>query len=440
MADVKPFRGIRYNPEKFSDYKSLITPPYDVIDSNYQDELYSREPHNIVRIDYGKTLPEDNDTSNRYTRAAKTFSTWLEDGVLVRDAEPALYYVEEDYKGEFDKPCTRRGFMAAVRVEDADSGVYRPHEKTLAGPKADRLNLTKATGANLSPVFSLYDDAEYKIEAAFDNRISKDTSPDIELMSDEGTTIRMWLVKDPAVAKTVADVMKAKSFLIADGHHRYETALNYRNFMAAKNPAHTGHESWNYVLMYLVNLWSEGLSVLPTHRAVFGLEAFNSSTFIDELKEYFEVEKCVEGLPRLLEALRKVRGEKQAFGVIAEGGTLYMASLRTSVDTSKVFSNKPEALQKLDVTLLHGLIIEKILGIDEKAQEEQRNLKYVKNAEELLKRVEDGEAQLGFLMNPTPVNQVKDAAETGERMPQKSTYFFPKIVTGLVLNPLFDKE
>ena len=440
MADVRPFRGIRYNPEKFNDYKSLITPPYDVIDGKYQEELYERSPHNIVRIDFGKVQPGDDDNNNRYTRAAKTFNAWLGEDVFVRDSEATLYYVEEDYKGEFDKPCTRRGFLAAVRVEDADSGVYRPHEKTLAGPKADRLNLTKATKANLSPVFSLYDDSRYEIEVAFDNRLSKREPPVIDLGSDEGTRIRMWPATDKAVAETVSKVMESKSFFIADGHHRYETALNYRNFMAAKNPAHTGNESWNYVLMYLVNLWSEGLSVLPTHRAVFGLSGFEKSTFINTLGEYFDVEIFSEGLPAMLETLRELRGKKQTFGVAAEGGELYLISLKSGVDTSLIFAHKPPALQTLDVTLLHGLIIEKILGIDEKAQENQLNLKYVKNADELLKRVESGEAQLGFFMNPTPVKQVKEAAETGERMPQKSTYFFPKIVTGLVLNPLFDEE
>ncbi|TAL17144.1 DUF1015 domain-containing protein [bacterium] len=441
MADVRPFRALRYNPGKIGNLSLVTSPPYDVIDEEFQQRLYARSPYGIVRIDYGAVFPCDTEKENRYTRSKKIFSQWLDEKILVRDTEPSLYYVEEDYAGEFGKPCTRKGFLAAVKVEDAESGVYRPHEKTLAGPKADRLNLTLATKANLSPVFSLYDDPGFEIEKGFARMMESSPAPDAEVQSDEGTRIRMWKVSDPALAALIAKVMGPKSFFIADGHHRYETALNYRKILREQNPDSTGEEPWNFVLMYLVNLWSEGLSVLPTHRMVFGLEGFSAPAFFEKAGELFDIEEVSGGSEILLDRMKALRGKRHAFGLAVKGSSsLYLLSLKESVDLNEMFKSRAPAMRKLDVTILHGLIIEKLLGVDEKAQEEQKNLKYVKDAGELHRRVKAGEADLGFFMNPTPVAQVKEAAEAGERMPQKSTYFFPKLVTGLLINPLYEEE
>lgn len=438
MADVRPFKGIRYNSEKFKDISSLMSPPYDVIDEAFQRRLYDRSPFGIVRIDFGIVNPCDSETDNRYTRAGKIFAEWQAEKVLLADRNPSLYYVEEDYEGEFGKRCTRKGFLAAVRVEDAESGVYRPHEKTLAGPKADRLNLTLATRANLSPVFSLYDDPAGEIDKAFGACKGAAGAPTSEVLSDEGTTIRMWTVDDPDLEAFVKKTMGPKSFFIADGHHRYETALNYRNMMRSQNPGYTGEEPWNFVLMYLVNLWSEGLSVLPTHRLVHSLGNFSAEKFLADASAFFDVEKVSDGADGALAHMKTLRGAKHAFGFSVSGSDdCRVLSLKDSVDLDAVFAHRAPAMRKLDVTILHGLIIEKILGIDEKAQEEQRNLKYVKTAADFARQLAGGEADCGFLMNPTPVGQVKEAAEAGERMPQKSTYFFPKLVTGLVINPLF---
>lgn len=430
--DVRAFRGIRYDAAKAGDVSLLVSPPYDVIDAKLQRELYERSPYGIVRIDFGIEEPGDDAQKNKYTRAAAAFEAWKKDGVLRADAEPCLYYVEEDYKGEFGASMTRSGFLGSVRVETAESGVYRPHEKTLAGPKADRLELTRACRANLSPVFSLYDDSKGKVDSLFAAWKASAGKPDVEIPG-----ARLWAVGDKALADAVARELKDKSFFIADGHHRYETSLNYLGEMRRTHPDATGDEPWNFVLMYLVNLWSPGLSVLPTHRAVFGFYGFDGDGLVSRLRDRFEVEEISGGVDALLARMKERRGTRQTLGVgLAGGKRFFTLSPKADLDLDALLPDRAPALRKLDVTILHSLVIEKILGIDEKAQEEQRNLRYVKEADDLALQLAAGDADVGFFLNPTPVSQVKEAAEAGQRMPQKSTFFYPKLVTGLVIHPL----
>lgn len=437
MADVRPFSGIHYDISKIGDLSSVVSPPYDVIDPQYQDKLYEASPYGIVRIDYGKSFEGDDENVNKYARSKETYEKWIEDGIFVRDPSPTIYYVEEDYEGEFGGVATRSGFMAAVRLEDADSGVYMPHEKTLAGPKADRLKLMRATHSNLSPIFSLYDDRN----SIIDNRLAAwkqfAVSPDFSVTRPDGFKIRMWRINDREVFNTIRNVMDPKSFYIADGHHRYETSLKYRNEMREAFPGFTGEEPWNFTLMYLVNMHSTGLTVLPTHRAVVGLDSFDGSRFTEALKSVFDIVEIGGGVENLTSALKSLRGIDQAFGVYVKGyGRPFLLRTKPGYDPDTALASKSKALRRLDVTLLHTVILERILGIDEKAQELQKNLNYVKDARELASMVKNGEADVGFILNPTPVTMVKSAAEAGEKMPQKSTFFYPKLVTGLVLNPL----
>jgi uncharacterized protein (DUF1015 family) len=440
MAEILPFRGIRYNPKQVGDFDRVISPPYDVIDPALQRELYERSPYNVVRIDFGQERLGDDERENRYTRAARCFRQWLEQGVLIRDAEPSIYYMEEEYAGEFGEPKTRKGFLGTVRLEDPESGLYRPHEKTLAGPKADRLNLTKACRANLSPIFSLYDDPNHIVQRDLE-LVPLSQRPLITVRGDEGGMTRLWRVSEPGVLRGVSAAMHLESFFIADGHHRYETALNYRNHMRAANPGHTGKEPWNYVMMYFADLWAPGLTVLPTHRVVFGLEGFRLESFLDKARQYFSVQTVEGGLDAWLQAMKARRGKCHAVGLVAkEDEKLRLLELSDEAVMNRLLADRaPKVLRTLDVTVLHSLILEEILGIDESAQEAQRNLRYVKGSRNLQRMVREEDVQLGFLLNPTRVEEVKVVAEEGERMPQKSTFFYPKLVTGLVFNPLFEE-
>ncbi|MBI5443978.1 MAG: DUF1015 domain-containing protein [Deltaproteobacteria bacterium] len=436
--DVQPFRGIRYNPSRVEDFDLVVSPPYDVIGGELQAELYRRSPYNVVRVDYGQVLPEDGPEENRYTRASRLLTGWLAQGVLIREVEPAVYYTEEDYRVEGELK-TRKGFLATVRLEGLESGLYRPHEKTLAGPKADRLELTRACRTNLSPIFSLYDDpagaTQELVEAVADR-----AEPLITVRMDDGVVTRLWRVTDREVLRGISETMKGRSFFIADGHHRYETSLAYRDLMREQNPGFTGREPWNYVLMYFANLWAPGLTVLPTHRAVFGLRDFELARFLERAGEHLRIEEVTGGV-RELKRLMAWHGARHRFGLAAHGtGRLWLLELRDEAIMERVAAGAPAVLRTLDVTVLHSLVLERLLGIDAAAQETQRNLRYFKSTASLLEAVEAGEAQLGFLLNPTRVDEVKAVAETGEKMPQKSTFFYPKLVTGLVLNPLYDPE
>jgi len=440
MAEVLPFRSIRFNPKHVSNFNDVMTPPYDVIGPELQEALYRRSPYNMVQLDYGRVHPGDDDQDNRYARAGRSFREWLAEGILVQDRECSIYYTEQDYPGEFGEARTRKGFLASVRLEDPESGLYLPHEKTLAGPKADRLRLMESCRANLSAIFSLYDDPTFAVLRDVES-VPAARGPLMTVKMEDGSTTRLWRITDPEKIRTVAAGLSAKSFFIADGHHRYETALNYRDLRRQETPGYTGREPWNYVLMYLTNLSAPGLTVFPTHRAVFGLEGFRLAPFLDRVQGYFEVQEVPGALGALLDRMKAARGKGHTFGLTALGdGRRWLLTLRDEQVMRDLLKGRmPEVLCTLDVTVLHSLILERLLGIDQRAQEEQRNLRYVKGHEELVRVVQEEEGfQVGFLLNPTRVEEVKEVAEAGERMPQKSTFFYPKQVTGLVIHPLFD--
>ncbi|MDF1556425.1 MAG: DUF1015 domain-containing protein [Deferrisomatales bacterium] len=440
MAEICAFRGIRYNPSIVGDLNQVITPPYDVIGEPLQAALYERSSHNMVRLDLGKMLPGDDASDNRYTRSSALFGQWLRDGVLRADSAPALYWLEEDYALEDGSPCTRKGFVASVRIEDVGSGLYRPHEKTHAKPREDRIRLTRACKANLSPIFSLYDDPDMLVSPGLEKAARTAGAPDARVTDDAGVESRMWCVTDPEVVAAVAAAMQGKSFFIADGHHRYETALAHRAWMRGQCPGARGEGAWNYVMMYLSNMRDPGLTVFPTHRAVFGLKGLDVGGLLERAGEYFSVEAVAED-PALLDAVAACLPGRQRFGLCVKGTSGgWTLTLRDGVDLSSVLGEGVSpVLRGLDVTVLHSLLIERLLGISEEAQGEQRNLRYIKGGRALLDAVAgEADLQLGFLLNPTRIDQVKSVAEAGERMPQKSTFFYPKLVTGLVLHPLVE--
>ncbi len=447
MADVVPFRGILYNPEKVGDVAKVTAPPYDVISPDLQEELYKRHPNNIVRLILGRTSPQDRPGSDRYSRAGDELRKWIDEGVLVRDPKPALYVYAQTYEVQGIRR-TRKGFIALSRLEEFGKGRVHAHEKTLSGPKADRLRLMEACRANLSCIFSLYSEPEgvepeKRLGALVDSCM--DTEPLIEVTDDDGVENMLWRVTDPEIIKRISSSMEGKTLFIADGHHRYETAVNYMRLMRERKKDFTGREPFNYVMMYFSDIDDKGLVVMPTHRVVHGLKGFDAGAMLEALKDFFEIDAIAfdsgsekEAREELYRRMDALAPEATVFGLYIRGrDAYYLLRLKRDASGNDLLGESvPEVFRDLDVTVLHSLVLERILNITAEAQRKQENLFYVKGRDRALEECRNRHAQLVFLMNPTKIEQVKKVAEAGLVMPQKSTYFYPKLLSGLVINPL----
>jgi len=416
MADMQPIKTLRYDPEVAGPLEDLIAPPYDVIDDELRAELMGRSPYNVVEID----LPET------YEGAAETLAEWRERGVLTQEDEPAIWVLRQDYTAPDGRTRTRTGFFARVRVEEYGPGRIRPHERTHPGPREDRLRLTRATRANLSPIFSLFPDAG----GAATETIAQATSgePFAEATDHEGTRNTLWRVADPESIAALQAALADTELLIADGHHRYETARMYADELG-------GEGEHRYVLMFLVSLDDPGLLVFPTHRMLTGLKDDSEKQLAirDVARRDFDIEQLED--TRELEP--PAESERVAFG--------YMDSflkrpvrltLKDQSIADEALPGMPEPYRRLDTAVLEALILRGALGMSEDDISHLRGLDYSKNLDDAIQRVESGAADAGFFMRATPVEQVREVAAAGESMPPKSTYFFPKVPTGLVFNPL----
>jgi uncharacterized protein (DUF1015 family) len=422
MATIVPFQGIRYDQRKVK-MESVVAPPYDVISPEQQDALYDASPYNIVRLILGRE-------EDRYSSAANYLKQWLDEGILATDPAPSLYLLSQTFVDASGRTIVRTGFIGACELVEFGKGVVLPHEKTLSKPKADRFNLMKATHVNFSQIFGLFSDPERKIDSVT-SRITQHT-PAIDV-DFEGVNNEVWLISDKEDVAYISNVLRDKKILIADGHHRYETALAYRDLQRQNNPNHTGREPYNYVMMFLTNMYDEGLVIYPTHRVIHSLPSFNAGSLIDDLKKYYSVEpmSSVEALSRTLKEIRQY-----GFGLVLPD-KYYLISLNNIADADRLLPDTmPEDLRLLDVTLLHSHILGTLMNISVEAQEEKLYLDYSKDFSETVGLVASGKVQAAFLMNPTPIGQVQRVAEAGHTMPQKSTYFFPKLLSGLVINPL----
>jgi uncharacterized protein (DUF1015 family) len=426
MAEIAAFRGILYSPSAGAAGK-LLAPPYDVISPEERAQLAALDPHNCVRL----ILPEgEGDT--KYAHAAADLRAWLADGTLARDAQPALYRYHQTFTAE-GRTATRTGFICRIRLHKFSEGVVLPHERTLAGPKADRLKLKRACRAHLSQVFGLYSDAERLSDRPFASLTQ--TAPVLDGTTSDGVRQQLWRLIDPAMQREVAALLADKKVYIADGHHRYETMLALRDELRAESGGNP-RSSIEYGTIFLANMDDPGLLVFPTHRVVHGLANFDRAAVLDKARAFFSVEE--EAVGDAAQVRAKLAGKTNAFGFVTGDRIAYL-TLKRDVDLERVPSLRgPAVLRTLDVTLLHALIIEEILGIDRAAQEKQTNLRYVKDTGKALD--EARRAQAVFLMNPTKVHEVKAVADAGEVMPQKSTFFYPKLASGLVINPLDPAE
>jgi uncharacterized protein (DUF1015 family) len=440
MAKIIPFHGLLYNPEKVKDPGSVMAPPYDCISDEMQEELYQANPFNVVRLIYGKTHDSDAQEDNRYTRAASTFREWQEEGILVQDAEPAIYLYDQKFLTEDGEEVVRQGFLALAKLEEFSTGLIKPHEETLEGPKADRLRLMKACGANFCSIFSLYSDPCCALEALL--KKNRERSPDLRVKSSEpGEEHFLWRVTDQAQIAKVQELLSGKPIFIADGHHRYETALTYRDFMREQNPDYTGKELFNYVMMFFCNMEDEGLLVFPIHRLVSGLPDFDLQEFLDAVRENFRVETDRFDAADPV-ACQRVRSSlaakgKHSFACYAGKGRIYFLTLKSKEIIDQFFPDTiPKVLKVLDVSVLHRLVFERVFAMSTEDQRQQKYLKYLKSFDEALHAVDSGQAQLAFLMNPTRVTEVREVANLGEKMPQKSTYFYPKLLSGMIFNKI----
>jgi uncharacterized protein (DUF1015 family) len=440
MATVIPFRGIVYNQTKAGSISNLVCPPYDIISQTEQQELYRKSPHNIVRLEFGLESPADTEGDNRYTRAASLLDDWLKTHILLQSQEPAIYVYEMEYA---IRSITKklRGFICLVRIEDYDSGIVKPHETTLSGPKTDRLNLLRACKASFSQIFSLFSDPLGKVPAILAKSTPK---PEIEVKTSDGVLHRVSSLIDKNDIEAIVREMADKPFFIADGHHRYDTALTYRNEWRKAAGSFTGKEPYNYVAMYLARLEDPGLTILPAHRALFNLSDFNPSRFEDDLNRYFDIEridfdKKSEFADRrtVLDTMAHRADHAHVFGMRVKGEhSYYLLTLRNEVDMDTLLPDKSPTYRRLDVSILHHLVIDRLLGITMATHKLGLNIEYIKDADEAARRVQDGSADIIFYMNPTKVSEVKEVAAAGERMPQKATYFYPKLLTGLVMSKL----
>lgn len=436
MAKVIPFQGLRYNTEKFKDLEKVTAPPYDIVTPAEQQELYNQDEYNIIRLDYGMDFENDDEENNKYTRSGVYLKKWIEEQVLVLEEKPAFYIYEQIFSlGNDAAKHSLKGIISLVQLEEFVSGIILPHEETISKAKKDRLDLMRTTEANLSQIYSIYEDDDKKIASIV--AACSDGTPDISFQTKENVIENIWVITDPGVLTEISAMFEEKKILIADGHHRYETALNYRREMREKDGSAVGTKSYDYVMMYLVSMSDSGLFVFPTHRMVKDLRDFDETILVGFLTDQFTVAKIVftEGdyADIIADRLSQTVSEK-LFALYTGKDYYYLLQLKNLDFIDEEIHDKSKAYKHLDVTILHTLILEKYLGIDEENMKAQKNLVYTRSAHEAISAVQAGEYQCSFLMNPPKVSDIQEVSRQNEKMPQKSTYFWPKPVTGIVMN------
>ncbi len=434
MADVQPLRALHYDPAVAGPLADLVSPPYDVIDESQRAQLLARSPNNVVAVDLPRARHEGED---QYARAGELFERWRHEGVLARDEQPALWAHEQDYTGPDGIARTRRGFFCRVRLEPYGPGRVRPHERTHPGPKEDRLRLTRATRANLSPIFSLYSDPAQSAWAALEPATAQPPWGDIT--DGDGTRHRIWRVSDPPAIAAVQRATAGAELLIADGHHRYETMLEYeREIDAAQHAAPqgtaTGEPSYEhrFILMCLVALEDPGLTIFATHRLVGGLDAERRAALQAALQRDFEIEQVP------LEQITPAAGDGPLVLGFYEGRghPALRLRLREQSIADTALAGSSQAYRELDTGVLEALLLKGALGLSDEDISHFRGLFYARDTPEALAMVDSGDYDAAFLVRPTRVQQVRDLAAAGENMPPKSTFFYPKLLTGLLFNPL----
>ena len=418
----------------------VTSPPYDVISEKAKPEYYAKHPCNVIRLELG----DGSSDQGRYRFCTQHINDWGKRGILIREREPAFYYYQVDFSLSEERRRTRRGFIGLCRLEEFEKGMILPHERIHQEQKEDRLRVLKACQANISQIFSLYSDRDHTIRSLFERYSTQ--SPLFHYADEKKIQHTLWSIKDRSLLHQVREKMKEKTLFIADGHHRFEAALAYKREMEKKSSI-TGKEPFHYTMMYFCPFEDEGLTILPSHRLIFNLSHFDRINFESTLQKYFqkmdftftsqnESAKRAEFLQELEKASRG-----NTFGLYIQGNNYYtLLHLKKGLDLTAILgSNIPAVLQKLDVILLHRLILDQMLGIEEKDQD-QRRIQIIKNGQRAIDLVREGRFQMAFLLNPPKVEEIQKVASNKEIMPPKSTFFYPKLPTGLVLNKIVEDE
>jgi uncharacterized protein (DUF1015 family) len=420
MAIIKPFKAVTYNQEKVKDLSKVVCPPYDVISPAKQVAYYQADPFNFIHILLGKDIPGE----DKYARAGDYFNEWLINKILTQDARPAIYFYSQDYRIKGEKR-TRLGFISLLRLEDKESAIFK-HEHTRPAPKEDRLKLTRQVHANLSPIFCVFLDKKRIIQRIFTKYI-KENASFIDLTDDEGTVHKLWRIDDSGILKGIEEAMRQEDVYIADGHHRYEVACAYRDEMRQEKGNCTGEESYNYVLSYFTNTDPHGLYIFPIHRLLKLDKGYDTKDFNNTLKEYFDVEE-VRDKARFFFLLEKSGRSEHVIGMYKDK-RYWLLRLKNVKILDKELAEKPKDYRTLDVSILNHLVFKKIFAI-----ENSENLIFSPHSEEFIAKVDSDSSCIAFFLNPVRMEQIIAVANNGERMPAKSTYFYPKVLSGLVIN------
>jgi uncharacterized protein (DUF1015 family) len=433
MPDVRPFRGVRYEVAQVGALSDVVAPPYDVIDPALQDRLYQASPYNIIRLELNRPEAGDTEADNRYTRATGFLKSWLRGGILRPEDHPALYVYEQVYEVD-GQTHSRKGILARVGLEPFGQGKVFPHEQTLSGPKADRLALYQATGFNLSPIFGLYPDETQQVLRAVESGI-RDRAP-LEATDHLGVVNRLWVVTEPSAHTSVQGLMANRPIFIADGHHRYETGLKYRDLRQAAGEVSGADDPANFCMMMLVGMSDPGLLILPTHRLVSGFSGLTTAALAERLAPQFEVQKMGEGERSCGAAWQAMiqSGDQEtlAFGTVGDGQWI-LVRLRSDEAMDRLAPRQSAEWRALGVSILHVLVLDHLLAPLASASPSCR---YVHSLGEVLGDVAGRGCDLACLVPAARMEHVESIASGLETMPPKSTYFYPKLLTGLVLNPL----
>ena len=436
MIRIAPFRALCYSQKKIKDLSKVIAPPYDVISKEEQDKLYKKSPYNFVRLD----LNQDADS---YNAVAQLLGEWQSQGVLERDETPAIYFLSHRFKLKTGEQKLRKGFFALAELQDPATGDIRPHENTLDAPKEDRLKLMLACHAQLSPIFTLYADPKQSIDRMLTVAL-EGVAPLVEFELDNGDECKLWRVTDPVIIEKVEREMREQTLLIADGHHRYEATLEYRDQVRRERGQWTGGEAFNYILAYFANLNDDNVVILPTHRLVRGFAHKPFLELEEALQTYFYVEqhpKTPEGKNSFLKALKTAAKKHRVIGASFKRDPRYLIlRLKNKRIMQRLAKDLSAPLRELDVTTLHLLILEHILGLSPEEQVSGDNIRYTQDEETALQSLEKEDYQAAFILAATKKEEIQAIVASGEKMPQKSTYFYPKLSSGLVVNKIDPEE
>ena len=417
MPQVKPFKAIVYNQDKIRKLSKVVAPPYDVIPQDMQDQLYRSSPYNVVRLILGKIKRGDDANDNRYTRAQKFLADWLRKGVMVKDKSDAIYIYSQTYKKD-GKSVEQIGFLALMGLDRRSGRKVLPHENTLAAPKTDRLNLIRSVKANLCPIFVLYDDNGHEIVNIL-RTTGRSKRPFIDIYFGN-VRHKVWALNDRPAIKKIKKLMRNKDIFIADGHHRYEVACTYA--------AETQKKSSKYLMVYFVESDEDMLTILPAHRVVKDIGGLSKEEIIKRLEQFFYIER-VSGINKLMSKLSGMR-KAHGFGMYLGKDGFYNLGLKDAAESDAIIKSKPGEWKRLDVSILHLFIMQHLLGVSD----EDDNIDFLKDPYDAVRAVDGNKGRIAFFLNPTEVSQIKRIARLGEKMPRKATYFYPKPLSGLVIN------